>query len=113
MNGDYPNGSGYPLPPPANGHNGGKRIEDRLRAAELSIAQLQISLQHCATKEDIAEVKTLIAEVKTLIAAGETSIIKREADMQRWLIRLVSIAVSISTAAISVVISVVIMLLKD
>ena len=74
---DPPSPPRDPRPRGGNG-NGGSDYGERL-------ARIEAKMEHMATREDIASVRTLIAEVKTLIAEKETKTL-------RWLIGIIALA---------------------
>ena len=80
--GQQPLGNGHQrtLPPPGNSDEG------RLRAVEQDVREIKTEIKHLATKEDIADLRTLVAT--------------REASLQRWLIGILISAVGTTVIAL-------------
>ena len=62
-----------------------KALEDGFNVLSEQIARLDERSRNFATKEDIADVKSLIAETHTLIAETHTLIAEKESKMWRLL----------------------------
>lgn len=69
-----------------NGGNGGRELEARLRAVEERLARVETGISHLATKEGLQKLETLI--------------VKRESNMMKWLIGIISVSLVSVIAAL-------------